>query len=217
MSVAQLTTILGGTWTALQLTFFSISMGVILAFLIAVMRLSKFKIANAIAWVYVWIIRGTPLLLQLLIVHFVVPIVYKSITGDVFAIPMFVSALIAFTMNTAAYVSEVIRAGIESIDKGQFEAAKALGMNRFQAMTRVIIPQTIKRLIPPFANEFTTLLKDTSICTVIGMPELMKVSRQFAASGNWLFYFYAGAIYLLLTTLATILFQKLEKIAGKYE
>ncbi len=121
------------------------------------------------------------------------------------------------TLNTAAYIAEIIRAGIESIDKGQMEAARALGMSHAQAMFRVIVPQTIKRLIPPFSNEFIMILKDTSLVSTIGMLELMKMSRQFAANGDISYYFIAGAIYLFLTTLASIGFQKLEKSAGKFE
>jgi polar amino acid transport system permease protein len=106
---------------------------------------------------------------------------------------------------------------ILSIDKGQMEAAKALGMTYSQAMLKIIIPQTYRRVIPPFANEFIMILKDTSLVIVIGLAELTRVSKMFASTGEWKFYFIAGGIYLFLTTFFTLIFDKMEKTAAKYE
>jgi polar amino acid transport system permease protein len=121
------------------------------------------------------------------------------------------------TLNTGAYLAEIFRAGIESIDKGQMEAAKALGLSYTQAMLKVIIPQTIKRLIPPYSNEFTMILKDSSLVSVIGLAELYrKASIMSFGSADWKYLFYAAGVYLFLTTISTFIFSKLEKIYSIY-
>lgn len=218
MTQQQFMVYVDGTIVTLQITFLSIIIGFILAFFVAVMRMSKSKILKGLSWLYVWVIRGTPMFLQILIVYFAVPIMYRNATGQVLANwSAFASGVAALALNTAAYTSEVIRSGIESIDKGQWEAAQALGMTKAQTMIKVIAPQTLKRLIPPFANELTTIMKDTSLVSTIGITELVKVSKGFAASGAVRFYFFCCVIYLFMTTFTTVIFDKIEKIAGKYE
>ena len=217
MTSSQLFEMLKGVQMTVALTVLSILFGIIFALLLAFMRMGKKKLTKGISWTYVWIVRGTPLYLQIIIVHFMIPIIYKSITGNTIRFNMFVSGVVSLTLNTSAYVSEIIRAAIESIDKGQMEAAQALGMSRGTAMFKVIIPQSIKRIIPPFANEFTMILKDSSLVATIGFTELSKVARSYAASGNYWFLFYAAGIYLILTTLSSVLFDKIEKYAGRYE
>ena len=217
MTNIQIIKLLEGALVSIELTLLSIAIGVVIAFLIAFMKISKSKILQKISWVYIWIFRGTPLLLQIMVIYFVPPIMFRDLFNLQVTITQFTSATIALSLNTAAYVAEIIRAGIESIDKGQMEAAKALGMSYSQAMLKVIIPQTVKRIIPPFSNEFTMILKDSSLVSTIGMTELMRVSRQFASAGDVMFFFYAGFIYLFLTTISSAAFQKLEKITGKYE
>lgn len=217
MTIQKFMSFMEGTGWTLALTLVSVALGIVLALVIAFMRMGKLKFLRGFSWVYVWVFRGTPLLLQILIVYFSIPIMYKNITGEVLQLTKFSAGIIALTLNTGAYISEIVRAAIQSIDKGQLEAAKALGMNKSLAMRKVIIPQTIKRIIPPFANEFTLILKDSSLVSSIGLGELVKVSREYASGGDWTFYFYAGAIYLFLTTISTFVFDKLEKRAGRYE
>lgn len=217
MTASQFMLMLEGTVTTLELTVISIALGLVLAFIITFMRIGKIKILKAIAWFYTWVFRGTPLLLQIMITYFGVPLIAKQVFGATVNPTQFTAAVIALMLNTAAYIAEILRAAIESIDKGQMEAAKALGMTYSQAMSKIIVPQIFKRILPPFANEFIMILKDTSLVTTIGMVELMMISRQFAATGDWKFYFYAGGIYLMLTSLFVILFGKLEKYAGRYE
>ncbi len=216
MTSAQIMRLLEGTGYTLQLTFVSMILGVIVALFFAFMSMSKNKVLKGIAWVYTWIFRGTPLLLQIMIAYFAIPLVAVELTGSPINLTPFVSAVIAFTLNTGAYTSEIIRAGIQSIDKGQMEAAKALGMTYWQGMFKVIIPQTIARIIPPFSNEFIMILKDTSLVSTIGMWDLMRVSKQFASSGDWTFYFYAGGIYLVLTSISILIFQYIEKKSSMY-
>lgn len=217
MTAIQAKALLEGTAVTIELTLISIAIGLVFAMILALGRISKNKILNGITWVYVWVFRGTPLMLQLIIAYFAVPMMFKAITGNYMNISMFSAAILGLTLNTAAYLAEIFRAGILSIDKGQMEAAKALGMTYGQAMLKIIIPQTYRRIIPPFANEFIMILKDTSLVIVIGLAELTRVSKQFAATGEWKFYFIAGAVYLFLTTLFTLIFDKMEKSAAKYE
>jgi len=217
MTLVQAKALLSGTLVTIELTLISIAIGLVFAMLIALCRISKNKILSGITWVYIWVFRGTPLMLQLIIAYFAVPLVSKSLTGTYINISMFSAAVLGLTLNTAAYLAEIFRAGILSIDKGQMEAAKALGMTYRQAMLKIIIPQTYRRVIPPFANEFIMILKDTSLVIVIGLAELTRVSKQFASTGEWKFYFIAGGIYLFLTTISTVIFDKMEKAASKYE
>lgn len=217
MTGAQVKALFEGTLVTVELTLISIALGLVFAIILALARISKNKILSGITWVYIWVFRGTPLMLQLIIAYFGVPLLSKSLTGEYINLSMFGAAILGLTLNTAAYLAEIFRAGIQSIDKGQMEAAKALGMTYGQAMLKIIIPQTYRRVIPPFANEFVMILKDTSLVIVIGLSELTRVSKQFAAGGDWRFYFIAGGIYLFLTTVFTLLFDKMEKKAAKYE
>lgn len=216
MNSIQLTKLAQGTLSTIELTLLSIALGVVLALLLAFMSISKNKVTKGVAWVYTWVFRGTPLLLQIMIVYFAIPLMIKQIVGTPYNFQPFTAAIIALTLNTAAYTSEIFRAGIQSIDKGQLEAAKALGMSYPQSMFKVIIPQTFARIIPPFSNEFIMILKDTSLVSTIGMADLMRVSKQFAASGDWSYYFVAGAVYLVLTSICIVIFQHLEKKASEY-
>lgn len=216
MTSVQISKLAAGTVSTIELTLISIVLGMILALVIAFMSIGRNKILKGIAWVYTWVFRGTPLLLQIMVVYFAIPLMVKQMVGSPLNFEPFTAAIIALTLNTAAYTSEIFRAGIQSIDKGQMEAAKALGMTYSQAMFKVIIPQTVSRIIPPFANEFIMILKDTSLVSTIGMADLMRVSKQFAASGDWSYYFVAGGIYLVLTSVCIVLFQRLEKKTSRY-
>lgn len=197
----------------LELTVIAIFIGVVLGLLLALGKLSKFKIINLICGFYIWLFRGTPLMLQIMFTYFGLPIIIKGLdTG------MFFSGFIALGLNSAAYLAEIIRAAIQSIDKGQMEAARALGMSYAQAMRRIIIPQSYRRLIPPVGNEFISLLKDTSLVSSIGLTELMRQSVITSNStGNAAYYLPAIIFYLAMTTVLTYIFGKLEKKYSVYE
>lgn len=216
MTSVQISKMIQGTISTLELTLLSMALGVAFALVLALMSISKNKMIKGISWVYNWVFRGTPLLLQIMIVFFAVPMMVKEFTGARFNFEPFTAATIALMLNTAAYTAEIFRAGIESIDKGQMEAAKALGMSYTQCMFKVIIPQTYARILPPFSNEFIMILKDTSLVSTIGMADLMRVTKQFASSGDWSYYFYAGAIYLALTSICILIFRHLEKKSSIY-
>ena len=217
MTTQQILALVEGTGKTLALTLSSMLVGSFLALIIALGRISKNAILNKITWVYIWIFRGTPLLLQIIIIFLAVPLMSVDLFGKALRYPPFVAAVIALTLNTAAYLAEIFRAGILSIDKGQMEACQALGLNRKQAMLKVIIPQTISRVIPPYSNEFIMILKDSSLVSAIGMSELYKVTKEMSsASGDWQVMFIAAAIYLFLTTISTFLFSKVEKKYSSY-
>lgn len=200
-----------GAISTLQLTLLAIVIGIIIGLVLALGRISRSKFFNSISWVYIWIFRGTPLLLQILVVYYALPEYGIMLEA-------FTAAIIALSLNSGAYLAEIIRAAIQSIDKGQMEAAKALGMSYYQAMFKIIIPQSYKRLIPPVGNEMIVLLKDSSLVSAIGMAELLRNARVMAnSSANTIFYVYAAFIYLFFTSILTVVFQKLEKKHSIYE
>lgn len=201
-----------GAVLTIELTAVAVFAGLILGLFLALGRLSKNKIIDKGCWVYIWFFRGTPLLLQVYFIYYALPN-YASITLD--PLP---AAFIALSLNSGAYLAEIIRAAIQSIDKGQLEAAKALGLNHRQAMMRVIIPQSYRRLIPPVGNEFIAILKDTSLVSAIAITELMRTASVYANStGDYSIYLPTALIYLALTTLFTFVFEKLEKKYSVYE
>jgi len=207
-----------GTVVTLKIALIAIVFGTLGGILVALGRISKNKIANSASWFYIWFFRGTPMLLQLFMFYYAIPIIYLEITGSSFVMNAMICAFITYSLNSAAYMAEIIRAAIESIDHGQMEAAKALGMSYHQAMIRIIIPQTYKRLVAPVGNELIILIKDTSLVSTIALFDLLRTVKTMAsATGDWVYYLYAAAIYLLLTTILQVLFDKMEVRLGVYE
>jgi polar amino acid transport system permease protein len=204
--------LLRGTLITIELTVVAILFGVLLGLLLALGRLSKNWIINKVSWVYIWVFRGTPLLMQLFVIYYGLPIALNL------NVPAFTAAAVAFSLNSAAYLAEIIRAAIQSIDKGQMEASKALGMSYGQAMMRIIVPQSYRRLIPPVGNELIMLLKDTSLVASIAMGDLLRITNENVSKYFDIgFYIPAALIYLALTTIFTIVFDKLEKKFSIYE
>lgn len=163
----QVLGILEGTQRTLLIAGVSVLFGILLGIVIALFKISRSKALNGLAWFYVWIFRGTPMLMQLFVFYYALPLFTYDVFGVSLRIPAIVAAFIAFSLNSAAYLSEIFRGAIQSIDKGQMEAAKALGMSYYQAMFKIIIPQSYRRLIPPLGNELITLVKDTSLVASI--------------------------------------------------
>jgi cystine transport system permease protein len=189
----------------IPLTLITFVLGLILAFLIALARLSNMKAINAVAKFYVWIFRGTPLLVQIFILFYGLP--SMGITLDPFP-----AAVIAFTLNKGAYSSEIIRAAILSIPKGQWEAAFSIGMSKSQAMRRIIIPQSIRVSLPPLGNSFISLVKDTSLAATITVTELFQKGQQIAAATYeplWI-YIEVAFIYLIFSTVLSYFQTKME-------
>lgn len=179
----------------------SIPLGVFIAFIMHF----NIKVLNYFLNIYIWIMRGTPLLLQLIFIYYVLPSV--GIRFD--RLP---AAILAFTLNYAAYFAEIFRGGIESIPKGQYEAAKVLKFTQFQAIRFIILPQVIKIVLPSVFNEIMSLVKDTSLVYALGISDLILASRTAAnRDASLLPMFVAGAIYLILIGIVTIVSKRVEK------
>ena len=214
----QVLGILEGTQRTLLIAGVSVLFGILLGIVIALFKISRSKALKGLAWFYVWIFRGTPMLMQLFVFYYALPLFTYDVFGVSLRIPAIVAAFIAFSLNSAAYFSEIFRGAIQSIDKGQMEAAKALGMSYYQAMFKIIIPQSYRRLIPPLGNELITLVKDTSLVASISLFDLLRtVQVMNNSSGEWVYFIYAGVIYLFVTSIIQLVFDRLEKKYSVYE
>ena len=206
--------LLDGAKMTIIMTILSVSIGLILSVFLALGKMSRNPFLRLPCSAYIFFFRGTPLLMQIYFIYYGLPQFDKALTIR----SAFLAALIAYVMNTAAYLAENIRAGIQSIDHGQFEAAKALGMTYGQTMRLVIIPQTVRRLIPPVGNEFIMVLKDVSLVAIIGLSDLTKVTLSISSSAATpLVYIPAMIIYLIITAFFTFVFNTLEKKNSVYE
>ncbi|MCT8975425.1 amino acid ABC transporter permease [Clostridium sp. CX1] len=196
---------INGVKFTIVLAFFTVLFGFMLGLLLSLMRLSNKKILNVIAASYVEFIRGTPLLVQLYIVFYGLP--HLGI-----ALPDFAAGIIALSVNSAAYIAEIIRAGIQAVDKGQMEAARSLGMKSGMAMRYIIIPQAVKNILPALGNEFIVVIKESSIASIIGIHELMY--NADTVRGNTFKPFepliVAAIMYFILTF-------SLSKVVGAFE
>ncbi|MDR1318872.1 MAG: amino acid ABC transporter permease [Treponema sp.] len=212
--------LLDGARVTVLLTILAVSAGLILSLFLALGKMSKRLIINKFCSVYVFFFRGTPLLMQLYFIYYALPLVHPVFvirTGDQF-FDRFIPAFIAFGLNSAAYCAEIIRAAIQSIDKGQFEASRALGLSYAQTMRLVIIPQSIRRLIPPVGNEFIMVLKDASLVSMIALVDITKATRNIESSTrSALVYIPAMILYLIITAVFSFIFHKLEKKYSVYE
>ncbi|AYD41088.1 amino acid ABC transporter permease [Clostridium fermenticellae] len=204
--------LLKGSAMTVELTVITLVVGTILGILLALLKLSKNVILRFISSFYTWIFRGTPLLLQLFFFYYGLPFIGLKLTP-------FEAAVIGLSLNCSAYMAEIIRGGIQSVDKGQFEAAKALGFNYSETMRKIILPQTFKLIIPPVGNEFIAMLKDTSLVSTIAMVELMRSAQQmYATTFKPIEVFLtAGVLYLLMTTIFTGIFSTFEKKLSVYD
>ena len=180
--------------------------------IVAIGRISKVKIVSKITGLYVLVMRGTPLLLQIIIIFYGLPSIGISISNRTFA------ALIAFVLNYAAYFGEIFRTGIQSIDKGQYEGAEVLGLSTKDTFFRIILPQAFKRIIPTVANEVITLVKDTSLVYVVGLDELLKVGKSFTNQFASLWpLIIVGGIYLIIIAILTKVLERIENKYSYYE
>lgn len=206
--------LLDGAKVTVGLTIVSVSAGLVLSLFLALGKMTSIKVIKNFCSAYIFFFRGTPLLMQLYFIYYGLPQISPALTIN----DRFLAAFIAFALNTAAYCAEVIRAAIQSIDKGQFEASKALGMSYWQTMRLIIIPQSVRRLIPPVGNEFIMVLKDASLVSIIALSDLTKVTRSISSSAvTALVYIPAMIIYLIITAIFTVVFNKLERKFSVYE
>lgn len=197
--------VLVGLKSTLEIFALTLVLSIPLGILIALGRLSKIKIINKITSCYVLIMRGTPLLLQIVFIFFGLP----SLN---IVIDRFPAAIIAFTLNYGAYFGEIFRAGIASVDGGQNEASEVLGLSKTDTFFRIILPQAFKTVLPPVANEIVTLVKDTALVYVIGLDELLRVGKIACNRDSSLLpLLIIGIVYLILIGIFTKLLDKLEK------
>ena len=218
--------VLYGAKLTILLTTISIVCGLLLAVFLALGKISKNPLISLPCRAYIFFFRGTPLMIQLFCIYLAVPGIFNGFSWrglfdnndpeGVFK-GAFVAACIGFILNSAAYCAEIVRAAVESIDKGQYEAAKALGMSYGQTMSKIIIPQSVRRMIPPVCNEFVMMIKDASLVFVIGLMDITTISKTISASGSYLVFVPALAIYLVITAFFTFVFGKIEKKFSVYE
>ncbi|MEN7531472.1 MULTISPECIES: amino acid ABC transporter permease [unclassified Cupriavidus] len=203
-----------GAKLTLGLFAITLALAVPLGLALALMRISAWRPLSQLVNGYIWLMRGTPLMLQMLFIYYALPFVpYVGIK-----LPDFPAAVVAFALNYAAYFAEIFRAGIQSVERGQYEASKALGLSYVQTMRRVVLPQMIGRVLPPVSNETITLVKDTSLIYVLALNDILRtargiVQRDFTTSP----FLVAAAFYLVMTLILTWFFQRLEKRYAKFD
>jgi polar amino acid transport system permease protein len=204
--------LIGGTVETVRIFALTLVLALPLGLPIALCALSRRWPLKAFSTVYVWLFRGTPLMLQLFFVYYALPL-FSPIMLD-----RFPSAVLTFVLNYAAYFAEIYRAGIQSIDRGQFEACVSLGYTRSQTMRLIILPQVVRRILPPVSNEVITLVKDTALVAAIAVPELLKSAKDAANRDvKPTAYAVAAAIYLVLTMALTFFSRLLEKRFSRHE
>ena len=206
--------LLQGTGVTLQVFAITLVLSMPLGLALALLRISRFRALSGLVNGYIWLMRGTPLMLQMLFIYFALPFV--PVIG--IRLPDFPAAIAAFVLNYAAYFAEIFRAGIQSIGRGQYDGARVLGFTYAQTMRRIVLPQVIKRILPPISNETITLVKDTSLIYVLAMNELLRaargiVQRDFSTTP----FIVAAAFYLFMTLVLTYGFQRLEKKYAVYD
>ena len=204
---------LKGTLLSLLIAATGVLLGVILGVITAAGKISKNKILNAIATAYIELFRGTPMMMQITFAYLALPAIISKIAGHFVRFNPLITGIIAIGINSGAYTSELIRSGILGIDKGQWEAADTLGLSYKQKMSKIILPQAFKRIIPPLVSEFITLIKDSSLLSTIGVVELMKTATTIGSN----YYAYippltvASIIYLIINLIISSFAKKLER------
>jgi len=198
--------LLGGFWENIKIFLLTLAFSLPLGLVICFGSMSRLRPLRYVTRLFVWVIRGTPLMLQLIVIFYG--------PGLMFGLPSmgrFTAVIVAFAINYACYFSEIYRGGIESIPQGQYEAGQVLGMTRTQIFFKVVLLQVIKRILAPMSNEVITLVKDTSLSRIIAVYEIIYTGQNFIKKGLIWPLFYTGAFFLLFSGLLTILFNKLEK------
>ncbi|MCR1950693.1 amino acid ABC transporter permease [Clostridium sp. DSM 100503] len=209
--IAFIPQVLEGLKVTIEIFIITLILSIPLGAIIALGRISKIKILKSITGIYVLILRGTPLLLQILFIFFGLPLINISI-------PRFPAAILAMVLNYGAYFGEIFRAGIISIDKGQFEGAEVLGLSKKDTFFRIIMPQALKRIFPPVANEIVTLVKDTALVYVVGLDELLKIAKIASNRLSSIMPFVVIAVvYLLFNGIITKVLESIEKRFSYYQ
>lgn len=201
-----------GLGVSAQIFIFTIVLSLPIGMLLAMVRISKVGLFRQAAGAYIYLMRGTPLMLQIMFIYYGLPLIFDLQISD------FPAAILAFVANYAAYFAEIFRGGIQSISRGQYEGAKVLGFTYKQTMWNIILPQVVKRVIPPLGNETITLLKDTSLVYILAMNDLMRVTRAFVQRDfDTTPFLVAGIFYLVCTAVLTKILTYVENRYAVYE
>ena len=207
LMINSLPLLIVGAGITIQITAISVGLGLIIGMFVGIARICNVKVLRALATVYIDFLRGTPLLVQIFLIYFALPIVVGQ------RVDPFIAAITACGINSGAYIAEIFRAGIQAIDEGQMEAGRSLGMSWVQTMRYIIVPQAFKNVIPPLGNEFIALLKDSSLVSVIGFEELTRrgqliIARTYGSLEIWIT---VALIYLVMTLTISRLVSYMEK------
>lgn len=201
-----------GLGVSAQIFLITIVLSLPIGVLLALVRISKVAVFRKLAEIYIYVMRGTPLMLQIMFIYYGLPLMLDVQISD------FPAAILAFVANYAAYFAEIFRGGIQSIPKGQYEGAKVLGFTYRQTMWHIVLPQVVKRVIPPLGNETITLLKDTSLVYILAMNDLMRVTRAFVQRDfDTMPFLVAAVFYLVCTAILTKILAYVEKRYAVYE
>ncbi len=201
-----------GMSVTLQVSIISILVGMALGLASCLLTLAKIPVLSFLAHTYVWVIRGTPMIVQALFIYFGTPQIIRLFMED-FRITPIMAGIITLSLNAGAYLSEIYRSGIQAVSKGQVEAARSLGLSASKTMSKVILPQAMKIVSPALVNQFIITVKDSSILTVIGLSETVNQANQYV-SANWNYfatYFWVGAVYLAAISALMLLSKYVEK------
>lgn len=211
---SMLTDLLGGLLVSVEIFFFTLLIALPLGFPIALVRMSKNKVVAALASAFISVIRGTPLMLQIIFVYFA-PYIFFGMPLSCY--PRLLATVLAFGFNYAVYFAEIYRGGILAIDRGQFEAATALGLSRGQTFFRIVFPQTVKRVIPAVGNEIITLVKDTSLAFTIAVTEMFTIAKQLSSANTSMTpLIAAGVFYYIFNFIVAKAMDYAEKKLGYY-
>lgn len=206
--------LLPGLGILLEVFALTVAIGIPLGMCICLLRMSKIRPLKWLSQIYILIFRGTPLMLQLIFFFLAWPIIF----GKGAAMERTFAAIVAFALNYAAYFAEIFRGGIQSVPRGQYEAAQVLGLSHRQCFFKIVVPQVVKRVIPPMGNEFVTLVKDTALVYAIAINDITRIAKTIMMNENdMLAFIVAGIFYLILTTLVTFAFNAIEKKLDYYK
>lgn len=206
-------TLLEGLGITIQITVISLLIAMVLGIFVCLMNISHNVVLRSIAKFYIWLIRGTPMLVQAFYFYFAVPQLIQSVTGSQFRITVFTASLITLTLNAGAYISEIFRGSIESVNKGQMEAARSLGLNYAKSMQKIILPQAVRICLPSLVNQFIITLKDSTILYAIGLSEVMYHAKIYVGRTMESFatYTWVAIFFLLIVTVLSFISRAVER------
>lgn len=206
-------TLLEGLGMTVQITVLSLLIAMVLGIFVCLMNISNNVILRGIAKFYIWLIRGTPMLVQAFYFYFAMPQLIQSITGSQFRITVFTASLVTLTLNAGAYISEIFRGSIESVNKGQMEAARSLGLSYAKSMQKIILPQAVRICLPSLVNQFIITLKDSTILYAIGLSEIMYHAKIYVGRTMESFatYTWVAVFFLLIVTILSFISRAVER------